>query len=346
MTTPILESVDRSKAHSNSADSPVAIKKGRSGLLRVLTYHRVAEIADRPDLDPRLISTTPAVFDQQMRYLADHFNVAHMDDVIEAVQGGKPLPGRSVLITFDDAYCDFTNYAWPILTRHKLPATMFVPTAYPDRPDRSLWWDRLYRAFSASQGEVQSTPIGALSLRTNEERRQNLRRLQNHLKTMSHGEAMAAVDDMCDELNAEPSNSKSILDWEELRRLASNGMTMGAHTQTHPLLTQLLVEEARLEIAGSIGDLKTEIGDVPPVFCYPDGAYNEAAIGILKEENCALAFTTVHGQNDLDGADPFRLQRTNITKRITLPIFRLHLSLAGGYIDRWRRRKGRKHRYD
>ena len=346
MTIPAYESVDQPQGRSSPARSPVAARKGQAGRLRVLTYHRVAELADRPDLDPRLISATPSVFDRQMRYLADHFNVVSVEDLIEAMQGGKRLSGRSVLITFDDAYCDFSEYAWPILRRHKLPAVMFVPTAYPDRPERSLWWDRLYRAFSVAAGELQSTPIGPLFLRSDEERRQNLKRLQKHLKTMPHKEAMAAIDEICAELNADRTCAKSILGWEELRQLANEGLALGAHTQTHPLLTQLPVEEARQEIAGSCCDLKKETDGALPVFCYPDGAYNEAAIDILKQENCVLAFTTVHGQNDVDRADPYRLQRTNVTRRITLPYFRLHLSAAGSVIDRWRRRKGRKHRFD
>ena len=123
MTTPALESVDRSQTYSRSAHDPLTAGERRPGLLRVLTYHRVAELADRPDLDPRLISTTPAVFDQQMRYLAGHFKVVSLNEVLETLKGGKRLPDRAVLITFDDAYCDFTDYAWPILKRHKLPVT-------------------------------------------------------------------------------------------------------------------------------------------------------------------------------------------------------------------------------
>ncbi len=341
MTNPIIDSVDQSKRQSRSDSGFNSVSDRQAGILRVLTYHRVAEFADRPDLNPRLISATPATFEQQMRYLANHFKVVSLHAVLEALGDGRPLPDHTVLITFDDAYYDFTEYAWPILKRYELPATMFVPTAYPDRQERSFWWDRLYWAFSSSQDELHSTPIGALSLRTGEERRQNLRILQNHLKTMSHSKAMTTVDEICDELNVEPTNCKSILGWEELRRLVSEGVTLGAHTRTHPLLTQMPLDDARLEITGSYQDLEAEIGEVLPVFCYPDGDYNEAVIGILRQENCALAFTTVPGQNDLNVADPFRLQRTNISKRITLPWFRLHLSRVGSFIDRWRRRTQR-----
>jgi peptidoglycan/xylan/chitin deacetylase (PgdA/CDA1 family) len=346
MTNPVFKSTDRSQTHLRSARGPVKAKERQSGSLRVLTYHRVAKIEDRPDLDPRLISATPAIFDQQMRFLANNFRVVSLTEVFEAAVSGKQLPDHAILLTFDDAYCDFTDYAWPILRHHKLPVTMFVPTAYPDRPEKSLWWDRIYRAFLSTQNEFLSSPIGTLSLRTDEERRQNLRSLQKHLKTMSHPNAMAAVDAICDELKVQPTNRKSILDWDELRRLASDGVTLGPHTQTHPLLTKMSVDDALLEITGSYEDLTTEIGEALPIFCYPDGDYNEATIGILKQENFTLAFTTVHGQNDLEVADPLRLQRTNITRRITPSVFRLHLSWIGGFIDRWRRSKGRKHRFD
>ena len=111
-------------------------------MLRVLTYHRVAKPNDTPTLEPRLISTTPAMFAQQMRYLARHYAVVSLEDVLHAVTTGMRLPKRAVLITFDDAYRDVGDIAWPILQRYQLPATLFVPTWYPAQPERALWWDR------------------------------------------------------------------------------------------------------------------------------------------------------------------------------------------------------------
>src|SRR5262245_53693435 len=103
-------------------------------MLRVLTYHRVAEPEEFPWLDPRLISSTPEAFDWQMRFLAGHHNVVSVEQVLNAAHGGKKLPKRAVLITFDDAYSCFGIHAWPILKRHRLPASLFVPTAYPENP--------------------------------------------------------------------------------------------------------------------------------------------------------------------------------------------------------------------
>ena len=83
-----------------------------------------------------------------MGYLARHYEVVSLEEVLKAVEKETCLPKRAILITFDDAYCDFTDYAWPILRRLRLSATIFVPTAYPNQPYRGFWWDRLHRAFS------------------------------------------------------------------------------------------------------------------------------------------------------------------------------------------------------
>ncbi len=307
--------------------------------LRVLTYHRVADPQKSPMLDPRLISATPVTFEQQIRHLAKYYKVVSLEEVLNAVEKGTRLPNRAVLVTFDDAYCDFTDYAWPILKRYRLPATMFVPTAYPDHPDRAFWWDRLYRAFSStSQIDLDPTPIGPLPLRSPEERRQSLKRLQNHVKTLAHAEAMALVDAICLKLDSRRITQKSVLSWEELRQLAKEGVTLGAHTKTHPILTQLPPKQVREEISSSQQDLKREIGTVLPVFCYPDCAHNEDIVSVLNDEGFVLAFTGLDGHNDMSTAQYLRLRRTSITRRTSPAIFRLRLLHLVSYVDMWRHR--------
>lgn len=312
----------------------------RPNLLRVLTYHRVAGLNDRSMLDPRLISATPEKFERQMRFLASRYQVISMVDVLDAIEQGTYLPDRAILITFDDAYFDFTEYAWPILKQLNLPATIFVPTSYPDQPDRAFWWDRLHYAFvKTSRDELRETPVGTLPLGTYENKRQSLRRLQDHLKTRSQTEVTTITCDICDQLDRGWQSQKSILSWDELRHLTWEGVTIGAHTRTHSILTHVSLEQARQEIVGSQQDLKEEIGTALPIFSYPDGAHNEAIIKILEEEGFVLAFTTTDGQNDLNAQAALRLYRNNVGKRSSMPIFRLRLSRYGKYVDKWRRRK-------
>ena len=317
----------------------------QSRMLHVLGYHRVAEPNEASMLDPRLISATPQVFEHQMRYLAKNYQVVSMEEVLDATEKRVPLPERAVLITFDDAYIDFAAHAWPVLKQLRLPVTVFVPTAYPDQPMRAFWWDRLYRSFlTTSKSGLVSTPIGDLSLGTIDERRQNLRRLQNYVKTLHHAEAMAFVDEICCELDIERMVYKSILSWDELRQLAKEGVTLGAHTQTHPILTQLPHGQIRQEVMGSQQDLKRETGYELPVFCYPNGDCNDTVVNIMREEGFVLGFTMQDGHNHLNSADLLRLCRMSITRRTSPLIFRLRLLPLFNYVDRWRHRRQRHRR--
>ncbi len=304
-----------------------SVDSHKPGFLRVLTYHRVDEPARRPWLDPGLISASPHDFDAQMAYLAAHYQVLTASDVLDVVKTGKAkdLPPRAVLVTFDDGYYDFEEQAWPVLKRHKIPATLFVPTAYPDHPEQTFWWDNLYQAIqSTNRKESLTTPIGEFSLTTPTSRNQAYQSLKNYIKTLKHTEAIATVKAFCNDLGVEPA-SNCIMSWDALRKLSQQGLTLGAHTRTHPLVNRISLEEARQEAVGSFQDLKQQIGSILPIFAYPSGEFSDDVVNMLAEEGFALAFTTKRGINNIAHMHPLRLQRINVGGRTTLPILRAQL---------------------
>ncbi len=309
-------------------------------MLRVLTYHRVVDPKAPRFLDPGLISATAEIFNQQIAYLKKHYQVVSMGEVLDSVANGGQLPKRAVLLTFDDGYRDFGEIAWPILRHYRLPATLFVPTAYPGHPERRFWWDRLYQAIArTSLREMKGPPLGSVPLATPAERRASLRKIQKAVKTMPHGEAMELVDRICAGIGDGWVDQASVLSWDELRQLGKEGVTLGAHTRTHPIMTQLPPEAVREEITGSLSDLQREIGTGLPIFAYPSGHYDPFVVKVMKEAGIRMAFTTEDGQNDLGSADPLRLCRTNITRRTSPTLFRFRLFWAAAYLDRWRHRK-------
>lgn len=315
--------------------------KNARSILRVLTYHRVADLDARSFLDPKLISATPADFARQMRHLAKHYHVISMEEALQAVQDGRVLPRNAVLITFDDAYNDFKDHAWPVLKQLQLPVTVFVPTFYPDQNQRAFWWDRLYASINFTpQVSLENSPVGRLPLGTSAERDQTLRRLQSHLKTMPHFKAMQAIEEICTELLSSQSEPrKTVLSWEELHQLAQEGVTLAPHTRTHPILTQLPLAQARDEIAGSYQDLKKQIGEVLPVFAYPNGSHNDGIVKLLQEAGFRLAFNGPGPYNEIGSVDRLRLRRINITRRTSSRVFRIRLLKGFSYIEKWRHRK-------
>jgi len=312
-------------------------------VLRILAYHRVAELRDTPTVDSRTISATPTGFARQMQHLARNYHVVSMPQLLKAVESGVPLPKRAVLLTFDDAYADFAETTWQVLKRFGLPATLFVPTAYPDHPERPFCWDKLYQAFAATSRTILcGTPLGSLPLSNSEEKRRGLRIVQDYIKTIPHDEAMRLVDSVCAQLVGRAVYSGSALSWDQLRQLAREGLTLGSHTRTHPLMTQVTTDRMREEIRASQGDLKREIGTALPIFCYPNGCHNDTVIAILRDEAILLAFTTLTGQNKSESLDLLRLRRTVITPRTSTAIFCLRLLRVGVYLDAWRHRRHNK----
>jgi peptidoglycan/xylan/chitin deacetylase (PgdA/CDA1 family) len=92
--------------------------------LPILMYHRVTDNGPA-GLDRYRV--TPAAFEEQLRYLRDAGYVGvTLQAWHAAMMARKPLPGRCVLLTFDDGYLDFATNAWPLLQRYGFPATMFL----------------------------------------------------------------------------------------------------------------------------------------------------------------------------------------------------------------------------
>lgn len=74
-------------------------------------------------------------FAAQMGYLRRFgYSVISLDEAVAGLFEGTPLPGRPVVLTFDDGYANFAEHAAPILRRHRFPATVFLVAERIGRP--------------------------------------------------------------------------------------------------------------------------------------------------------------------------------------------------------------------
>ncbi|MEU6219754.1 polysaccharide deacetylase family protein [Streptomyces sp. NPDC047022] len=124
----------------------------------ILMYHSVAMA---PNDATRELSVAPEAFSEQMAQLGDlGFTPLTTAELARCWRGGAPLPGRPVLITFDDGYEGVHRHALPVLAKHGFVSTLFVSTGWirgvhdtGGGLDTMLDWDQV-RGLAASGVEI------------------------------------------------------------------------------------------------------------------------------------------------------------------------------------------------
>ena len=115
----------------------------------ILCYHRLGGGSSK-------MVVSPANFEAQMNWLVRNgYRVIRLADLPPFLAGERPLPQRSVVITFDDGYESVHRHAWPVLKRLGLPATVFVYTDFLGGGD-ALTWPQLQEMQSSGLIDVQS----------------------------------------------------------------------------------------------------------------------------------------------------------------------------------------------
>lgn len=285
----------------------------------VLTYHRVAPAAERPDLHPGL-AVEPAEFERHVEWLAARACVASPSAVIAACAGGTPVAPGSVLLTFDDAYADFAEHAWPVLRRHRVPALLFVPTSYPDTP-ATFWWDELHHALATTEREAIELSPGVVGLEGTAARRRAFAELRRQVASMEHDAGMDLVAEVVAAAGT-PRPAPATLGWDAIRRMAAEGLSVGAHSRTHPRLDRLADDRLEGEVAGSVADVIERVPGALPAFAYPGGGHDDRVIEVAARAGIVAAFTTERGLNASAPADPLRIHRINVGAGSTLPMLR------------------------
>lgn len=297
--------------------------------LFVLTYHRVAETGTL--LEHRmydLITALPAQFDRQMKLISTCFQPVTAQDVVNALNGGRRLPAQAVLVTVDDGYRDFKETIFPIAKKYGIRPVLFLPTAFVG--NGIFWWDRLHHAITSTTAKEIETPLGRFLLKDTSERQKVFDIFADHVRMMPFDQARSDIEDLCAEITPKQNpNLPYVLDWDELRGLSAEGVTIATHTHTHPILTHIPLNQARDEIRVSLQLIHQQIGPPLPIFAYPDGrdhAVSAELAAMLKQEGIQLAFTMSDRLSRLRQDDPQLFPRIVPDRSLSLGQFHLRLT--------------------
>jgi peptidoglycan/xylan/chitin deacetylase (PgdA/CDA1 family) len=303
-------------------------QRGRAILLM---YHRVNDEAD-----PFFPSMPRTVFEEQLDFLQRSYHVTGLEEAVSWLRGGAQGPPR-VVLTFDDGYSDTYDVAFPALRRRRLPATLFLSTA-PLETGSPLWLDRLRALMKLTPAEVFHSPrlgLGPWPLASVTDRLEALWRLRSYLKPLGAAAVEDTMTELEERLGAETVTAgiPRTLTWAQVQTMLKEGVSLGAHTHRHYIMSRLTAEEARTEVATSIDLIRRRVGVTVTAFAYPNGAsedYTPGTRALLAELGMTCVCTTIFGfagPND----DPLELPRLHTTAD-TLGLFACRVAGLNGFL--------------
>lgn len=315
--------------YSGLLDTYRLVRKHRAGShMAILSYHRVAQPAESPWSLP---AVTPENFEKQISYLRKYHEILPIEVLVRSVQEGKPFPERAVVITFDDGYKDNFTRAYPILRKYNVPATISLTTANIDNRE-PFWWDKIgFAIWNTPLRSIDLNGLGIYRLRSRTERLQTIYRITRELARKPEKARNYIANTILDVSGIPiPADlgEEILLSWDDVLNMKDNGISFGAHTVTHPNLSESILNEARIEIIESKITLEDKLEQKIKVFCYPNGDFTLQVAEIVEEAGFDCALTLVPRLVDHD-ADLFQLGRIPGGWNVST----LKLFLAGPFVD-------------
>jgi peptidoglycan/xylan/chitin deacetylase (PgdA/CDA1 family) len=325
--------------------------------LAVVTYHGVLPAGYEPidrALDGNLIGRD--MLRLQLKLLKTHYQVIGAEELLAWRQGRAQLPERAVLITCDDGLLNCLTDMLPVLQQESLPCLFFVTGASAQDARSSLWYEDMFRAvLGLPNGLFEISAEGVLvraEVGSPADRRDLWWDLVKRLSGLDAVRRSAFLSALGRKLEIPPAreldDEKSpfcrrygLLTRSELQQIMAAGMSIGAHTISHPMLSEMARVSAYDEVANSRLLLESSFGHRVWAFAYPFGnpqSVTPEVLAIPEKAGYEVAFLNFGGGLGSRPV-PYALPRVHVTADMNLAEFDAHVS---GFYLRLQRLAGAK----
>ena len=306
----------------------------------ILAYHRVMDIDEsRYPFDAELVSCSLQDFEWQMEYVAKCYDPVSFSDYVDFLDRGKPLPGRPLIVSFDDGFDDNFHHAYPILKRLDIPATVFLSTAYIGTR-RPFWYDWLVYICKTSKLQAPDLRAALQEAGCRKLAGDNAEAVAHsalvYMKEIPDRERVGLVEAIERRLGMAPAEEGypecRALDWGQVREMAANGIEFGSHSVSHPILTRLDDEALDAELRGSKRKIEQETGRPCQVVAYPVGvgtAFDARVKEFSRRAGYRIGVSYEQGSNRLRGTDLFAVRRVHVERYVEPAEFVSMLALPG-----------------
>lgn len=286
---------------------------------------------------------------RQLTLLKKHYNVISPEEFLQWMVGKFSPPRRSVLLTCDDALRNAMLEMVPILLEENLSCLFFATGASSKERPSMLWYEELYLMLLIADHSVQvdmpeanvrvvDLPpterhaawwklVGQLSQFDWQRRCEFLDQIRSQLELSENWRLQFEEDEIL-------ASRFLILNRTGLRQLSEAGMTIGAHSLSHPILARMPEALARHEISRSRAVLEEALGKAVWAFGYPFGdahTVTKRELLLAEQSGFQCAFMNIGGGFCAKG-NRFAWPRVHVTADMSLSEFEAHLSSIYGKV--------------
>lgn len=244
------------------------------------------------------------VFERQLKYVKKHFHSATVADIGNAIFESNNLKPNTISLTIDDGYQDFYHYAYPLLKKYQIPATLYVTTGFIDNdnwlwPDKILW---LINNAPEKRAEFQFDSINLLGGNVDDDqKKKDWGTLNRYLLSVDNDKKERCIAQLAQNfaltIPKKAPQQYAPCTIEQLKEMQENGIEIGGHTVNHPSLGRVSNAIAKQEIIECEHWLNEKLGVKSRSFCFPNGTecdYTNDVISILEHSTqfncCVTAF--------------------------------------------------------
>jgi biofilm PGA synthesis lipoprotein PgaB len=256
-----------------------------------LAYHNVED----SDPDQRFVGVSTDKLVAQLSWLQRNgYHPVTIDDLIAARDGGKELPDKAVLLTFDDGYESFYTRVFPVLKAFRFPAVLALVGAWLENgPDATVRYSPDKAAAALGDGPVQ---FGDLKVK------RDLFLTWDQIREIAASGLVEIASHSYDAHSGAPANPQGNSEPDETTRRYNSAT--GSYESDASERQYLDADSARMALK-----IKSETGKRPRVMVWPYGEANELTISIAAANGMPITLTLEDGVAAVDklGAVPRHL---------------------------------------
>jgi peptidoglycan/xylan/chitin deacetylase (PgdA/CDA1 family) len=268
----------------------------------ILRFERVRPRDSRPFQPNQWREVTPQFLERLIHALKRwNFDLVTMDEVCRRAVT-LPKANRFACLTFDGGYRDVVTAAYPVLSKHRVPFAVYLPTAFPDGIGEA-WWLAL-EAMIAGEERI-SLVIDRKERRfatgSAEDKYDTFEFLANWMRTLPPQDLSFAIQDLCTRYSVDLAalSREASMNWNDLARLAADPLvTIGSATVNYAALATLKAADAQREMTMGKAVAETALRRAVTHFAYPFGdrqSWRREHVVMAQEAGFASAVSTIPG---------------------------------------------------